>query len=149
MRGQTDLRTMKKRVNNIENQGENWYKMLQNEPYNLVIQITDFGEKLHQLQVKLSLEINVIEANQFVYAEGKATKKGTKGIRTYQKMRVKPREIPYHSDMAPRTCYRPGIYELLSHRTRSQYLYGNNLSSLSSRFDLTVLYHLDILLHIS
>ncbi len=41
MRGQKDLRTMKKGgVNKIENQGENWYKILQNG------QITDFGEKL-------------------------------------------------------------------------------------------------------
>ncbi len=30
-------------VNKIENQGEKWCKMLQNA------QITDFGEKIHQL----------------------------------------------------------------------------------------------------
>ncbi len=29
MRSQTDLRTMKRGVNGIENQGVNWYKMLQ------------------------------------------------------------------------------------------------------------------------
>ncbi len=36
MRGQKDLGTVKKGVNKIENQGENWYKMFQNG------QITDF-----------------------------------------------------------------------------------------------------------
>ncbi len=30
MRGQKDLRTVKKGVNKIENQRENWYKMFQN-----------------------------------------------------------------------------------------------------------------------
>ncbi len=39
MRGQKDLRTVKKGVNKIENQGENWYKMFQNGP------VTDFCEK--------------------------------------------------------------------------------------------------------
>ncbi len=40
MRGQKDLRTVKKRgVNKIENQGENWYKMFQNG------QITNYSEK--------------------------------------------------------------------------------------------------------
>ncbi len=34
---------MKMEVIWIENQGENWYKMLQN------CQMTDFGEMLHQL----------------------------------------------------------------------------------------------------
>ncbi len=42
MRGQKDLRTVKKGVNKIENQGENWCKMLQND------QMTDFCEKLEQ-----------------------------------------------------------------------------------------------------
>ncbi len=32
MRGQRDLRTMKKGINHIKNQGENLYKMLQNGP---------------------------------------------------------------------------------------------------------------------
>ncbi len=50
MRGQKDLRTMKKGVNKIKNQGENWYKMLQN------CQMTDFGETL-------SVELNMIETN--------------------------------------------------------------------------------------
>ncbi len=36
MRGQNDLRTVEKGVNKIENQGENWSKMLQNG------QMTDF-----------------------------------------------------------------------------------------------------------
>ncbi len=39
MRGQKDLRTVKKGVNKMENQGENWYKMFQNG------QITDLCEK--------------------------------------------------------------------------------------------------------
>ncbi len=43
MRGQKDLRTIKKGVNKIENQGKNLYKMLQNG------QMTDFYEKLDQL----------------------------------------------------------------------------------------------------
>ncbi len=43
MRGQKDLITMKKVVNKIENQGENWYKLLQK------CQMTDFGEKIDQL----------------------------------------------------------------------------------------------------
>ncbi len=42
MRGQTDLRTIRKGVNQNKNQGEYWYKMLQNG------QITDFGDKLDQ-----------------------------------------------------------------------------------------------------
>ncbi len=37
--GQKDLITMKKGVNKIENQGENWYKLLQK------YQIGDFCEK--------------------------------------------------------------------------------------------------------
>ncbi len=41
MGGQKE-RTIKKGVNKIENQGENWYKML---PY---IQMTDLGEKFDQ-----------------------------------------------------------------------------------------------------
>ncbi len=41
MRGQKDLRTVKN--NKIQNQGENWYKILQN------FQMTDFCEKLDQL----------------------------------------------------------------------------------------------------
>ncbi len=40
--GQKDLRIMKKGVNRIDNQGENWYKMLQNG------QMKDFGEKVDQ-----------------------------------------------------------------------------------------------------
>ncbi len=43
MNGQKDLRTMKKGVNKIENQGEIWYKMILN------CQMTDLGEKLGQL----------------------------------------------------------------------------------------------------
>ncbi len=43
MRGQKDLRTVKKGVNKTEYQGENCYKMLQNG------QMTDFGEKLDQI----------------------------------------------------------------------------------------------------
>ncbi len=43
MRGQKDLRTVKKGVNKIVNQGENWYKMLQNG------QMTDLCETLDQL----------------------------------------------------------------------------------------------------
>ncbi len=39
MRGQKDLRTAKKRVNKIESQGGNWYKMFQNG------QMTDICEK--------------------------------------------------------------------------------------------------------
>ncbi len=41
----------------IENQGENWYKILQHG------QMTDFYGQLDQLYVKLSLELNVIETN--------------------------------------------------------------------------------------
>ncbi len=40
MRGQKDLRLMKKRVNWIENQGENWYKMLK------TCQIIQFGKNI-------------------------------------------------------------------------------------------------------
>ncbi len=43
MRGQKDLRTMKKEVNKVENHRENLYKMFQNG------QMTDFGEILDQL----------------------------------------------------------------------------------------------------
>ncbi len=39
MRGQKDLRNVKKGVNKIENQGENWYKMFKNG------QMTDICEK--------------------------------------------------------------------------------------------------------
>ncbi len=48
---------MKKGVNKIENQGENWYKLHQK------CQITDICEKIDQLYVKLSLEL--IETNRF------------------------------------------------------------------------------------
>ncbi len=43
MRGQKDLRTVKRWVNKIEIQGENWYKMVQNG------QMTDLCEKIDQL----------------------------------------------------------------------------------------------------
>ncbi len=43
MRSQKDLITMKNRVNKIENQGENWYKLLQK------CQMTDFCGKIDQL----------------------------------------------------------------------------------------------------
>ncbi len=49
---------MKKGVNKIENQGEKWYKLLQK------CQMTDFCEKIDQIYVKLSLELNVIETNR-------------------------------------------------------------------------------------
>ncbi len=39
MRGQKDIITMKKEVNKMENQGENWYKLLQK------CQITDLCKK--------------------------------------------------------------------------------------------------------
>ncbi len=42
IRGQKDLITMKKGVNKIENQGENWYKLLQK------FQMTDVCEKIDQ-----------------------------------------------------------------------------------------------------
>ncbi len=44
MRAQKDLKTRKNGVNKIENQGEFFFKMLQNG------QITDFGEKIDQLR---------------------------------------------------------------------------------------------------
>ena len=53
MRGQKDLKSNKKGGH----QGENWYKMLQNG------QMTDLGETLDQIWVRLSLELNVIEIN--------------------------------------------------------------------------------------
>ncbi len=43
MRGQKDLRTVKKRGQQDRNQGKDWYKMLQN------CQMTDLYEKLDQL----------------------------------------------------------------------------------------------------
>ncbi len=36
MRGQTNLRTVQKRVNMIENHGENWYKMLHNGQWQIL-----------------------------------------------------------------------------------------------------------------
>ncbi len=42
MRGQKDLRTMKKGVKKIEKQGEIWYKMFQ------TCQMTDLVKKVHQ-----------------------------------------------------------------------------------------------------
>ncbi len=45
MKGQIDLTSMKKGVNWIENQGENWDKMLKN------CWIIHFGETLDQLSV--------------------------------------------------------------------------------------------------
>ncbi len=59
MRGQKDLIIMKKGVNKIKNQGENWYKLFQK------CQMIDFCEKIDQLYVKLSLKLNVIETNRF------------------------------------------------------------------------------------
>ncbi len=50
MKGQKDLTTMEKGINKIENQGEIWYKMIQN------YQMTDFGDKVGHLYVQLSLE---------------------------------------------------------------------------------------------
>ncbi len=43
MRGQKDLRTVKRGTNKIENQGKNWYKFIQNG------QRTDFCETLDEL----------------------------------------------------------------------------------------------------
>ncbi len=43
MRGQKDLRTFKKGVNKIKDEGENWYIMLQNG------QMTNFVKKIYQL----------------------------------------------------------------------------------------------------
>ncbi len=54
----------KKDVNWIESQGEDWSKMFQNG------QTTGFGEKLYQLQVKLSPELSVIETNCFCAERG-------------------------------------------------------------------------------
>ncbi len=59
IRGQRDLRTINKGVNKIENQGNNWYKVFGNG------QMTDFAENFYQHTVKLSLELNMIETNQF------------------------------------------------------------------------------------
>ncbi len=42
MKGQKDLKWMKKGVNWIENQGENWYKMLK------ICEIIHFGDKIEQ-----------------------------------------------------------------------------------------------------
>ncbi len=50
---------MEKGVNWIENQGENLYKILKNS----------FDEKLDQLWVQVSQELNVIETNNFFSAE--------------------------------------------------------------------------------
>ncbi len=55
---------MKKGGNKIDNQGEKWYKFLQK------CQMTDFCEKIDQLYVKLSLELNVIETNRFFQQKG-------------------------------------------------------------------------------
>ncbi len=43
MGGQKDLRTIEKGVNHVDNQKENWYKMLQN------CQMTDFVAKLDRI----------------------------------------------------------------------------------------------------
>ncbi len=51
MRDQKDLNTMKKGVNKIKNQGENWYKMIKN------CKMRDFGEKLGQLLPEWLCEI--------------------------------------------------------------------------------------------
>ncbi len=63
MRGQKDLRSMKKGVNWIEHQGENWCKILQN------CEMTDYYEKIYQLQAQISLEQNMMETTQFFSAE--------------------------------------------------------------------------------
>ncbi len=47
MRDQKDLRTVKKGVNKIENQGEYWYKMFQN------YQMTDFCKKIRQIAAQI------------------------------------------------------------------------------------------------
>ncbi len=47
----------KRGVNNINNQGQKWYKMLENG------YMTDFAEQIDQRLVRLSLELNVIETN--------------------------------------------------------------------------------------
>ncbi len=64
MKGQKDLRTMKKEVNYIENQGNNYYKMFQND------KMTVFANNLDQLNVKLSLKLNVTETNSFFFFRG-------------------------------------------------------------------------------
>ncbi len=65
MSGQKDIRTIKKgRFNKFENQGVNWYKMLENG------QMTDFAEKNDQLYVKLSLHLNMIETEFFCRKRG-------------------------------------------------------------------------------
>ncbi len=50
-------------IDQIENQGEIWYKMIQYCP------MTDFDEKLGQLQIQLSLKLNGIETNQIYFVE--------------------------------------------------------------------------------
>ncbi len=63
MKGKEYLRTMKKGAKKIENQGKNWYKMLQN------VQMTDFGDKIDKFKVILSLELKTIETKMFFSAE--------------------------------------------------------------------------------
>ncbi len=65
---------MKKGVNKIENQGENWYKLRQK------CQMTDFREKIDQPLVILSLVLNVMEKNRFFQQK--------KGVNTFD-LRIK------------------------------------------------------------
>ncbi len=84
---------MKKGVNKIENQGENWYKLLQK------CQMTDFCEKIDQLWVELSLKLNVIETNHFFLQKEKVNKMelgikcGPNGIGKYKKTGVNRAEV--------------------------------------------------------
>ncbi len=96
MRRQKDL-TMKK----IENQGENLYKLL------LKCQMTDFCEKIDQLYVKLSLELNVIETNRLFRQKEGVNKiemgiiKGPNGIGKCQRRRSIERKFKYVSTPPP------------------------------------------------
>ncbi len=84
MRGQKDLRSMKKGVSCIENQGENWYKMLKNLNNPFV------GETLDQLYVQVSLELNVIETNRFLLYKWSTTKIFIQGLDLYREMPSSP-----------------------------------------------------------
>ncbi len=93
LRSQKDLRSMKKGVNWIENQGENWHKMLENG------KIIHFSEFFYQLYIQLSLALNVIETTRFfLQKEGGQSEPdeaytGTQSDEKYQKRGSSPQNF--------------------------------------------------------
>ncbi len=87
---------MKQGINKIKNQGENWYQLLQK------CQITNVCEKIDQIWVKLSLELNLIETNNFCLQKEMVNKvelgikRDTMWSENVKKTGVNKTEVPHY-----------------------------------------------------